>query len=124
MNRISETPAIFAPCVRSLAARPLSRFLPGALLGGLPRYIAWIDIGQVVNERFLHLFAECLRSADEQLVQRSCSCILEVVNKVNTLLVAVCVRFDTTSFLALRREGSADSFRPKKALGVRGNAAL
>ena len=46
------------------------------------RYIGWIDIAQVVNERFLNLFAECLRSPDEQVVQRSCSCILEVVNKV------------------------------------------
>lgn len=36
----------------------------------------------MVNERFLNLFAECLRSPDEQVVQRSCSCILEVVNKV------------------------------------------
>lgn len=36
----------------------------------------------MVNKRFLNLFAECLRSPDEQVVQRSCSCILEVVNKV------------------------------------------
>ncbi|CAM9258508.1 unnamed protein product [Laminaria digitata] len=47
----------------------------------LRKYIGWIDIAQVVNERFLNLFAECLRSPDEQVVQRSCSCILEVVNK-------------------------------------------
>ncbi|CAN0567889.1 unnamed protein product, partial [Ectocarpus sp. 12 AP-2014] len=46
------------------------------------RYIGWIDIAQVVNERFLQLFLGCLRSTDEQLVRRSCSCILEVVNKV------------------------------------------
>lgn len=46
------------------------------------RYIGWIDIAQVVNERFLQLFGECMRSPHEQLVQRSCSCILEIVNKV------------------------------------------
>lgn len=51
------------------------------------RYIGWIDIGYVVNDRFLGLFAECLRSPDEQLVQRSCSCILEVVNKVTRVYV-------------------------------------
>ncbi|CAN0364468.1 unnamed protein product, partial [Hapterophycus canaliculatus] len=48
------------------------------------RYIGWIDIAQVVNERFLNMFLECLRSSDEQLVRWSCSCILEVVNKVRT----------------------------------------
>ncbi|CAN0555956.1 unnamed protein product, partial [Ectocarpus sp. 12 AP-2014] len=48
---------------------------------GFRRYIGWIDIAQVVNERFLQLFLGCLKSTDEQLVRRSCSCILEVVNK-------------------------------------------
>lgn len=52
------------------------------------RYIGWIDIAHVVNERFLGLFAECLRSPEEQLVQRSCSCILEVVNKVRASMIA------------------------------------
>lgn len=56
------------------------------------RYIGWIDIAQVVNERFLQLFLGCLTSSDELLVRQSCSCILEVVNKVmTTLRDAICV---------------------------------
>lgn len=60
------------------------------VLGSSPsRYIGWIDIAQVVNDRYLTLFLECLRSSDEVLVRRSCSCILEVINKVRTCVLGL-----------------------------------
>ncbi|CAM9405405.1 unnamed protein product, partial [Choristocarpus tenellus] len=47
----------------------------------LSRYIGWIELAQVVNDRFLPLFGKCLESGEEQLVQQTCGCIMEVVNK-------------------------------------------